>query len=235
MACIRPSADTNTGCAPVSKALLARVLDAANRGINLTENRRPLRRAFADVHADDVIERGAPRVSSRCRVQVARETTRPSCRSRAQQLELLTVRSIVCPPGHLPVTRSRESALAKRRPPTRKAGVAPARGCISSNARPRIVVARDSRSPSQRVSSRGLRTGVIHPVPGRLRIQPVAARQRGQKNDVERLGVEAEERPFARQLGGHLVAFAFEAFPQCVGNLLLVLDDQYPHRNLTPQ
>ena len=64
-------------------------------------------------------------------------------------------------------------------------------------------------------------------------LQAVAARQHEiEQDDVERLGVQPEERAFAGVLDRDVVAFAVQPFPQGVGDLLFVLDDEDPRRHV---
>ena len=62
-------------------------------------------------------------------------------------------------------------------------------------------------------------------------LEAVATGQRQiQQHHVERLRVDAKERPFAGTLDDHVVPFIFEPFAQGVGHFLFVLDDQDSHQ-----
>ena len=65
-------------------------------------------------------------------------------------------------------------------------------------------------------------------------LQAVAARQHEIEQDgVERFGVQTEKRTFARVLDRDVVAFTVESFPEGIGDLLFVLDDEDPRRHVS--
>ena len=76
-------------------------------------------------------------------------------------------------------------------------------------------------------------TGVFEPALAQRRAGSRGRRGPGsaevEQDDVERLGVDAEERAFAGALDDDVVLLALEPFAQRVGHLLFVFDDEHAH------